>query len=133
MLQGSREGRALIARFNEGVREGAGHPNYGIQVGVAVPLKNPDANGFPSVDETKQLDAVEDELISLAGDRALLVGVITTSGMREFVLYTGIGDWIPQFHKDLQARIDHHEVQMMAQHDPEWRIYKTFVNGKISN
>src|SRR5207237_9543812 len=98
-----------------------------------VPLKSPDANGFPGADEVKQLDALEDELVTLAGDRALLVGVITTSGMREFVLYTGTGDWIAQFHKDRQARTDHHEVQVMAREDRACGTYRAFVGDKQTN
>jgi hypothetical protein len=74
LLQGTREGRPLIARFIAGALDGAGHPDYPIQIGVAVSLKSPDTNGFPSADEGEQLNTVEDELVSLAGERARAAG-----------------------------------------------------------
>lgn len=60
------------------------------------------------------------------GDRAVMVAVVTTGEMREFVLYTGAGDWIAKFDGDLQAAAgDHTEVQVMAQRDPEWTAYSS--------
>jgi hypothetical protein len=47
--------------------------------------------------------------------------------MREFVLYTAAGDWIEDFHHDLQAAVPSHEIQVMAQTDPKWKVYGSFV------
>lgn len=106
----------------------AGHPDFAIQIGIAVPLLNPDPGGLPRPDETEQLHSIEDTVDRLLGGRAVMVAVITTGEMREFVLYTGSGDWIAQFHTDLQAAVDTHEVQVVAQRDPDWNVY-TSLSG----
>jgi hypothetical protein len=124
---GVRSGKPLVARFNKGLKQAAGHPSFPIQIGVAVPLKSPNDQGMPTNEEAEQLNAIEDELMRLAGGRAIIAGVITTSGMREFVLYTSDGAWIPQFDQDLKAAIPHHDLQVMAQRDENWNTYRTFV------
>lgn len=47
--------------------------------------------------------------------------------MREFVLYTGSGDWIERFHGTLRAALPSHEVQVVAEHDPDWDVYQSFA------
>lgn len=131
--QGTYDGKPLITRFNVGLRQAAGHPAYPIQIGVAIPLKAPDARGLPGPDESAELILIEEELDRLVGTRAILVGAITTSGMREFILYSGEGDWIAQFHQDIQAAISHHEVQVMAQRDEGWATYRRMTENKRDN
>ena len=127
MSTGENDGQPLLARFNAGPRALAGSSRYPIQIGVAVPLRVPNAEGMPGPDEMRQLDAFEDAVIARAGTRAILVGVITTGGMREWVLYTGSGEWIPAFHEDLKTALPTHQVQVMAQTDPKWSVYRQFV------
>ena len=57
----------------------------------------------------------------------VLVGVISTGGVREFVLYTGDGQWLEEFQGAISAAVGTHEIQMMARRDPEWRVYRAFV------
>ena len=57
---------------------------------------------------------------------AVLVAVLTTQSMREFILYTGSPDWIPQAHRDLKALLPAHVVQMVARTDPKWTVYWHF-------
>jgi hypothetical protein len=127
VFEGQNAGKRLVASFNTGARKLVGHRNYGIQIGVAVPFLRPDAEGMPSTDELAQLSAFEDDLGERASGRAVLVGVITTAGMREFVLYTGSGEWIEGFHHELQAALPSHQVQVMAKMDPKWSVYQQFV------
>ena len=123
--QGTNEGKPMVVRINRGLDSAAGRSPYGIQIGVAVPLVEPDERGLPKSAESLQLNEIEDEIVSVAGDRAVLAAVITTSSMREFVLYAAQPEWIEGFHKDLKARITHHEVQVMAQQDKDWTTFKT--------
>jgi hypothetical protein len=127
VYEGRQNGKRLIASFNTGARQLVGSRNHGIQIGVAVPFHQPDPEGMPGADEMAQLTAFEDALAARAAGRAVLVGVITTGGMREFVLYTGSGDWIEGFHHDLSAALPSHQVQVMAKSDPKWSVYRQFV------
>jgi hypothetical protein len=123
ILKGENDGRPMFVRLNEGAHAVAGSAAYGIRVGVAIPLRNPRPDGLPDKAESEQLAAIEDALIANSSEHAILVAVITTSGMREFVFYTGAGDWIPGFHQRMMRSTSSHEVQCMAEHDPGWTVY----------
>jgi hypothetical protein len=127
IAEGNNQGRPLIARFNTAFKDVAARGGRGIQIGVAIPFKKPRADGLPESTEATTLATIEDAVVREAADRALLVGVITTGGMREFVLYTATGEWIASFHKALQAAVTTHEVQMSANHDRAWSVYTQFV------
>ncbi len=124
MLRGQYEGRPLLVRVRSGARKLVGSPRHSIRIGVAIIFRAPTPEGMCSPEELAQLEAFEDALIAKAGDGAVLVAVITTSGMREFVLYTGTGEWIPQFHEDLRAALPSHRVDVIAETDPTWSVYK---------
>ena len=49
--------------------------------------------------------------------------------MREFVLYTGSPDWIEGFHHELQSALPTHDLQVMAQEDGDWSVYRQFVEA----
>ena len=123
ILRGENNGQPMFVRLNTGARGVAGSAAYGIRVGVALPLRNPRPDGLPDQVESEQLQSIEDALIAASNERAILVAVITTSGMREFVFYTGTGEWIPDFHQRMMCSTSSHEVQCMAQHDPDWTVY----------
>lgn len=133
VASGHHDGKPLVVRCNTALRTMVGSPTHSIQVGVAVPLLAPDGNGFPEGEEQDQLHAFEDALIATVADRAVLAAVISTGGMREFVLYSGERDWLPALHADLKSLLPDHEVQMMAQTDPAWSVYRFFTETKQSS
>ena len=124
MLRSDSNGRPMFVRLNTRAGAVAGSAAYGIRVGVAIPLRQPRPDGLPDKAESEQLSAIEDALVAGSSGRAILVAVITTSGMREFVLYTDAGDWIPDFHQRMMRSTSSHEVQCTAQHDPGWTVYQ---------
>jgi hypothetical protein len=71
-------------------------------------------------------------LIAASAAHAILVAVVTTSGMREFVLYTGTSDWIPDFHQTMIRSTSSHEVQCMAANDPGWEVYRLLAGEAVS-
>lgn len=88
----------------------------------------PDERGFPAApDEGDRLEALEERIIEMAAEHAVLVGVITTNGTREWVLYTDAGEWIEPFHHALDDATPGYDVQVFAEHDPEWSVYTAFV------
>jgi hypothetical protein len=89
-------------------------------------LKTPNDNGLPVGDEADALESFEEQLVARVAGSGVLVLVITTSGMREFVLYTGDAGWLPQLHEDLQAALPDYDVQMVGETDPKWAVYKQF-------
>jgi hypothetical protein len=121
--------KPLIARFNAGLKDIVGHPEYRHQVGIAVPLKEPNARALPDVQEDRALANVEDEVSrALESDReSILVGVITTAGMREFVFYTVDPSAVQRKFEELRFQIKSHDLQLMIQEDPDWSVFRRFV------
>ncbi len=126
VLTGAYEDKPLIARFDTSAEQLKGR--FSIRVGVAVPLNDPTPEGRPTPEEDQQLARIEATVVRKADKQSVLAGVITAGGMREFVLYTNSSAWVEEFHHDLQAAVPTHQVQVMAQVDPGWSVYKSFVS-----
>jgi hypothetical protein len=123
--QGQNDGRVMIVRLNTGYRKLGSVPAYEHQVGIAVPFRTPEPTGLPSSAENAELGEIEDLICDSLQEQteSLLVAIITTSGMREFVLYTRAPQELQQRFEKLRSRITSHEMQMMIQPDPGWEIY----------
>lgn len=127
VAMGEYDGRPIVTRFDHGRRADARSGRFPFRIGVAVELTDPDERGFPGEDESARLAAVETEIETLVDGRALLVGVITTNGTREWVLYAAEHAWVEQFHRALDDTVSTYDVQVMAEHDPSWGVYAAFV------
>ncbi len=92
-----------------------------------MPFKNPRPDGFPEPAEDAELGVVEETIIARIAGHAVLVAIVTTNGMREFVAYTGDGSWLPEFDRGLQIAVTTHEVQIDARTDPDWSVYRQLV------
>jgi hypothetical protein len=115
----------MIIRTNNGYRAFKSVPGYEHQVGIAVPLRNSEAAGLPGTAEGAVLDEIEDIICSSLEEQAesLLVAVITTGGMREFVFYTRQPHRVEERVTEIRERITSHEIQLMIQPDKYWGIY----------
>jgi Family of unknown function (DUF695) len=127
VFQGTYDGRPLLVRGNIGAKKLVGSKAYPIKVGLAVPFRNPRPDGFPEPAEDAELGVVEETIIARIAGHAVLVAVLTTNGMREFVAYTGDGSWLPEFDRGLQTAVTTHEVQIDARTDPDWSAYRQLV------
>jgi hypothetical protein len=123
--EGHYNGRVMIVRSNTGYREAGRVPLYEHQVGIAVPLRKSETSGLPSATEDALLGEVENNICSSLEEQAesLLVAVITTGGMREFVFYTRDPHSVKRHFEQLRNRITSHEIQLMIQSDRTWRTY----------
>lgn len=126
--QGQHDGKILIVRSNTGYKEYGRVAGYDHQVGIAVPLRAPEPTGLPSPQEDAELGAVEDTISASLEQQAesLLVAIITTSGMREFVFYTRAPEQVKQRFEQLRGSITSHEIQLMIQPDKDWSVYAQF-------
>ncbi len=115
----------MFIRTNTGYREFGSVPGYEHQVGIAVPLKSAEISGLPGSEELAQLDEVEDIICSSLEEQAesLIVAVIRTGGMSEFVFYTREPQSVKQRFEELRNRITSHEIQLIIQSDKTWHVY----------
>ena len=128
VAQGEHNGRPLILRRNESAALLARHPDYTHRIGIAVPLVNPDENGFPGPEENEELNAIEDFLAEILekDNDGLQVLTISTSGMREFVFYTRSPKAFASQWETIKSRVQTHQVQASMALDPKWDVFKHF-------
>lgn len=129
LAKASREGKSLIIRFNDALRKLSGHPDYGFQVGLAVPLRDMDEQDMPTDAESKKLHYIEDLIISKLGkdNEAILAIVLTGPNLREFVLYASNPDTIIARYQDLKKLVVPHELQLVINEDNRWTVFKSFI------
>jgi len=129
VTEGRYEGSPMFVRIHRGVAPLVGDPRYSQQVGIAVPLLEPDSRGLPSREEAGQLAEIEDAIsAALEPDHtSVQVLSITTKGMREFVLYTTDADAVRAAFGPLESSVRDHELQLIIRPDPEWSVYRRFA------
>lgn len=122
------DGGIMIVRANTGYQQFDSIPGYDHQVGIAVPFGNAKASTSPERDMEvlSTLDRIEETICASleAQTMSLLVAVITTGSMREFVLYTRDPRAVEQRVAELRKQSPNEELQLIIQPDPPWKIYK---------
>jgi len=126
--QGTYDDRPIVVRVNSGASSLIGDSGLSHRVGVATPLRAPDIDGLPEAAESAELNALEDALDAALtqGTEALLLLVITTNGMREFVFHTSAPAAVADQIGAVRVRFPERIVQFMQEHDPTWDVYRQF-------
>jgi hypothetical protein len=125
-VAGAHAGKPLLARVDTAYGDPVTRGNRDLRIGVAIQYRKERPDGFPGSADAAALLAAEEEIVRLVGTRAVMVMVLTTDNMREFVLYTANGDWVAPFHRAL-ATTTSPDVQVVASTDPEWSVYREFL------
>src|SRR5437763_1582527 len=129
VAEGKHEGNAVATRFNVALRPIAGRAEFADRLGIIAPLHDANVRVFPNRAEIKQLDAIE-ELIEKrmsGGNESLLAGVVTSNGVREFVMYTSNLDAAKAKADAVVREVTTHALHVIVRNDPEWRVYRTFA------
>jgi Family of unknown function (DUF695) len=82
----SRDGKRVIIATNEALKQ-IDHLDHVFHLKVTIALRAPDANGFPGDEESRHLNAFEDQLEAALGDNAVHIGRATWAGRREIHLF----------------------------------------------
>jgi len=93
---------------------------FDIQVAVAVPLVTATADGLPTPAQERRLAQVEARVRAgfESGERAKLVLVVTTRGVREYVGYSDDDAWLPSWVTAITTALP--GAQVMSRRDPGW-------------
>ena len=94
---------------------------FPIRAGIAIPV-------VLSGESNEKLFAVEDWITKQLGDKGMLVAVISSmsENFKEFVFYTQEDLSFTEFHKAIKDQFQEFEIQMYANKDLEWDLYKEF-------
>jgi hypothetical protein len=123
---GDHDGKPIITRCNMGLWPAVGNAAFAKQLGIAVPLNHPTADGLPEAEESAQLYDLEEEIGRgfTVNNESLFACIITTGNMREFVLYTSNEAAAGVKAEQLAREIKHHEIQYVLNDDPGWNVFK---------
>ena len=131
VASGDSDGAPLFIRLNTGAATVARHPSLLHRVGIAVPLLAPDTDGLPGAEESGALSRIEASIESAlrVGHESILTVVLTTGGMREFVLYTSTPHNVEKGVAAVRTGFPGYEVQCYVEHDKDWDGYASFADA----
>ena len=126
VVQGSNQGKVVLARVHKGLGTLVGSAAYPFRVGVATRVRATAANGIPTPEENTTLQEVEDRLrLALEAEReAILVVALTTGGVKEWVLYTSDPDATKRRMGAFGPTVNTHQLQMVIREDRNWDVYR---------
>ena len=121
IAEGRHEGQRLLVRLNIGARPMVGDKQYPFKVGIAIQFKSPQADGMPNEDELQRFARIEDMLFNRfdVEHTGVLCIVITTGGMREFVIYSKI-DNVSDMIEDVSLHFPTYDFQHYVEQDKNW-------------
>jgi hypothetical protein len=128
--RGVRQGKPVSVRVRSGLKDAAGHTQYPFQIGVAVPLADPTADGLTTNQEAERLARLEDALDGALGDKdeAVFALALTTAGIRELVFYAR--EWKPDYFAEKVKATGAgagYQPQFMMRADHNWEAYRAFA------
>jgi len=128
ILKGENDGKPMLIRKNVGLDKIAGNRNYSISCGIAFELLFPDENGLPIIENEPELNNLEDEIFQIYESdlNSIVALIITTSGFREFVLYTKDAKEFMTRLKELKSKYNQYELTNYTQKDKNWSTYNSF-------
>lgn len=132
VADGTHKNLPLIIRFRNEFHKNkpdiSGHPHL---IQVIWPYES-DASGMPSENSSKQMEVFENRLVKAVetDGSAVLVAVITKSGTREWVFYSGSVDEFGNRLANMPQEKERYPIEITTEPDPEWSfLYSNILSG----
>ena len=128
VLSGENDGNPMLIRKNTGLTKIAGNKNYSMSCGIAFKLLFPDENGLPNIGNEPELNDLEDDIFEIYETdlNSIVATIITTSGFREFVLYSKNVEEFNLRLEKLKTKYPKYELTSYNRKDENWETYKSF-------
>lgn len=119
------DGKEYIVRCNAWLRNIIGDPSYPYEVGIAIPIKETDDNGFPEKATNIKLDELEDLIINemQKNNESLFAGSITGGGIKEFFLYTSNSEKAKKKFNKIKKSFSDLDLQLNIAEDKNWDVF----------
>jgi hypothetical protein len=123
---GEANGKPLIARWDLAAQRSCPDRARPIKITIGVQCVNAKPNGLPSLDDMALFEAMEEamfaELPTLAGTSPVLV--LTTNGMREWIIYARTHEWLGSWAPAFQERfMKGRPGKVEATEEPDWETF----------
>jgi hypothetical protein len=112
-------------RFNAALRFARDTGRYPYSLEVVVPLAAVGPHGQPGADKASLAD-IEDEVVAIISDQAVLVGVLTSRDEQRLVFYTGSADWAERLQGELRGATGVSALRVNCDRDLHWFEYRSF-------
>ncbi len=128
LYQGQNDGKPLFVRRNDSAKQLMVNSNYDTIIGIAVPFFNPTDEGFAKEEELSIFGHIEDELFAQFEKdmAAIVVLIITTGGMREFISYAQTPMLIEERINEIKQKFPEYDFQVYIEEDKKWNLYQQF-------
>jgi hypothetical protein len=128
IAEGFFEDERLFLRTNPGLATKTNKQRYPFKIGIAIPFRSPRDDGLLDNDESLRFNRIEDTILDRfkANDVGMLCMVITTQGMREFVIYSKTSD-ISDLIENTALLFPEYEFQHIIEEDKEWNVFKAWM------
>jgi len=128
IYQGENNGNIMLVRKNTGCDQFVGNNTYPIRCGIALKFLFPADNGLPQIAKEPALDKIEEDIFKIFQSdlNSLVTVIITTSGFREYVLYTNDVNTFEKRLATLKAQYPQYTVSSYSEKDEDWTTYKSF-------
>jgi len=124
--QGKVNGQPLIVRWDVAAKQRCPDLRRPIKVTIGIQFPNPKPNGLPSVEDDEHLGAMEEALFAelpAVADAAPVL-VLTTNGMREWIVYAATHQWLQSWAPDFQERfLKGRPGKVEATQEPGWGTF----------
>lgn len=112
-------------RFNAAMRFARDTRLYPYCLEVVVSFARTGPLGHPTAEAARLAD-LEEEVIAVVADRAVLVGLLTTLDDQRFVFYTDSPDWTAELRGQLRAATSIGTLRVNCDPDLKWFEYRSF-------
>jgi hypothetical protein len=130
LAKGELDGLPLIARWDAAARRACPDPSRPIKVTVGIQCVDARPDGLPSSEDLTLFEAMEEamfaELPPLASASPVLV--LTTGGMREWIIYSGSHEWLESWAPRFQERfMQGRPGKVEAVSEPGWETFEEWT------
>lgn len=118
-------GKEYIVRCNAWLWNKIGDPIYPYKVGIAIPIKETDDNGFPAKTANVKLGELENLIINemQKNNESLFAGSITGGGIKEFFLYTSNPKEAKKKFNKIKKSFMELDLQLNIAEDKKWEVF----------
>jgi hypothetical protein len=105
-----------------------GNSNWSIRAGIAFSFIVTSDNGFPVPSETERLNQLEDDIFNIfqKNNNSIITIVVTTSGFREYMMYTNNKSIFNQDFQLMLEKYPEYHLTTYFEEDKEWLAFKSF-------
>lgn len=134
LAQGERDGFPMLVRMAAAYRGLGGVFGYDHHVIVGATLRSPSPAGFPSSEESDDLQQFEANLSAAleVESESICVLVITNQGIRDFIFYTRNPDGARAKLDAALPGLKGFRFEVAIEPDQQWDIYRAFDNWLAS-